>query len=335
MKLEQQDAIFYTISNARYFLGTVGLVNSLRLTGHNNEIVVLECGLTPSQRQLLTPHCTLFESPKISIANPTLFKPFLSLLNPKGIVVLIDSDMIVTRSLEPILSLAEQGEICAYADPEAERWFAQWQQLFALPCQPRHQTYVCAGFVAFSAAHWPDLLKHWWQACETISSHPTLYEGASNDLPSAQADQDALNALLMSEIPKEALAVQPPEEMRYWGRLQTVQVENLQTLECTYSRRAVKILHADGPTKPWETQAWQQGRVQYNAYVRLLRRLLVSSDVALRVSPQEPLWLRPGTVGQLSMLSLYILNKCKRFLTKGKLFTKRLLQHELSKPSTS
>ena len=195
--LEENDReiTFYTISDDRYFLGVVGLTNSLRLTGHHNNLVVLDCGLTQSQLELLRPHCSMIEMSRELATNPTLFKPFHYLLKPKGIVVIIDSDMIVTRSLEPILNLDKNGKICAFPDPENNRWFREWHQLFSLSSEPRHQTYVNAGFLAFSTRYWPNLPERWWQSCERILIHPTVAEGVI-DGPSAQADQDALNALL-------------------------------------------------------------------------------------------------------------------------------------------
>jgi hypothetical protein len=40
----------YTVSDHRYFLGTVALLNSLSLTGTVGELVVLDAGLRPKQR---------------------------------------------------------------------------------------------------------------------------------------------------------------------------------------------------------------------------------------------------------------------------------------------
>ncbi|NJQ96832.1 MAG: hypothetical protein HC784_02240 [Hydrococcus sp. CSU_1_8] len=99
-----RNVTFTPFSDARYFPGVVALLNSLRLTGHQHRLVILDCGLTPNQRESLQTHCTLFEMPKVLASNPTLFKPFPNLLNPTGTVVIIDSDMIVTRSLQKHLS---------------------------------------------------------------------------------------------------------------------------------------------------------------------------------------------------------------------------------------
>jgi hypothetical protein len=150
---------FFTISNDKYFPGLVGLLNSLKLMGHNEPVVVGDCGLTAAQRELLAPHCKLFELNSQLVRNPTQYKPFPFLLRPQGTIVLIDSDMIVTRSLGPALALAAQGKICVFPDPDHDTWWAEWQEIFGLPCAPRKQTYVTAGFLAFSASFWPELLE--------------------------------------------------------------------------------------------------------------------------------------------------------------------------------
>ena len=48
-------AAFYCVADERYFLGAVGMINSLRLLGHDEPAFVLDCGLTASQRTLLSP----------------------------------------------------------------------------------------------------------------------------------------------------------------------------------------------------------------------------------------------------------------------------------------
>ena len=96
-------ATFYTIANARYFLGLVALLNSLRLKGHDEELVVLDEGLTPEQRERLEPHVTLVELPRERLsATPCSPKPYpRPCSSPTGVVTLIDSDMIVTQPLAP------------------------------------------------------------------------------------------------------------------------------------------------------------------------------------------------------------------------------------------
>ena len=38
-------AAFYCVADERYFLGAVGMLNSLRLLGHAEPIYVLDCGV--------------------------------------------------------------------------------------------------------------------------------------------------------------------------------------------------------------------------------------------------------------------------------------------------
>ena len=85
--MSSRAATFYAVSDARYFPALVALLNSLRLTGHRNELVVGDCGLTPSQRDRLRPHCTLVEISRDVATHPALFKPFAHLLNPTGTIV--------------------------------------------------------------------------------------------------------------------------------------------------------------------------------------------------------------------------------------------------------
>jgi hypothetical protein len=305
---DSHDLTFYTIGNAPYFPGVVALLNSLRVVGHHHELVVLDCGFTPQQRSSLSQHCTLVQCPSDQVTNPTLFKAFPYLLDATGIVVIIDSDIVVTKSLQGLTNLANQGKICAFPDPEYDRWFAGWQQLFGLRAELRRQMYVNAGFLVFDASHWPHLLERWWQACQAIKFHPTIAEGAP-DGPSSQADQDALNAILMSEVPLDALALQPEEEAPTASALwRDVHVVNTQTLACIYRGYTTMLLHNSGSPKPWETRAWK--RIRHNAYVRLLHRLLYNEDMVFRMNPEElPIWLRPGILGQISIFGVDMLNR--------------------------
>jgi hypothetical protein len=284
---------FYTVSDARFFLGTVGLLNSLRLVGHTEPLVILDCGLTDTQRALLAPHCQVVPFARDRVANPMLLKPFAKLLAPRGVVAILDSDMVLTQSLAPVLTWAAQGKICAFVDPLATRWFAEWETLFALPAPPRRQPYLNAGCVVLSTAHWPALLDQWWAACERSWVRPTLYEGADyQHAPTAGGDQDALNAVLMSCVPADAIVTLPREQAAARAELGAgVTITDLATLACTYRGQPTLLLHGSGKYKPWDALGWLL--VPASPYVRLLRRLLTGPDVAVRVPPAAlPAWLR-------------------------------------------
>ena len=304
-----QDATFYAVSDSRYFPGLVALVNSIRLTGHDHRIVVGDCGLRPEQRELLASHCTVLDLPRNMAANPVVLKPFPYLAEPDGVAVLIDADMIVTGSLDPIIGMAAEGKVCAFPDPESKRWFPEWRELFDLPANPRRQTYVCAGFVAFSTVHFPDLLERWWHCSVRVPAHRTLGGGAPNSDPLAQADQDALNALLMSEVRPEALKVLPIEAMPTWSGLARTRVVDARTLACALHDTPTLVLHAAGTGKPWDPQrGWK--RLKRDAYVILARRLLLGPDVPIRLRPgQLPLWLQAGVGGELALRTIDTLNR--------------------------
>ena len=293
---QQTGCTFFTVSDSGYFLGLVGLINSLRLTGHQSPIVVADCGLTSDQRALLKGHVTLLQLPEDVVINPGQYKAFAHLLKPEGVVVIIDSDMLVTKSLEPVVRLAILGKICLFPDPESDRWFGEWQEIFELADPPRRQTYGCSGFVAFSAAFWPDLLCHWWHACARINGHPTYQEGV-HDGPTAQGDQDALNAILMSTYPAGAMHLLPEGEQVFRWDFPAVTVTDRSTLGCRHRGIQPAILHACMVPKPW-----QQRGVRRNAYVELLRYALTSGDNAVRLPRDSlPLWAQAGLLPEISL----------------------------------
>ena len=285
-------ATFYTIADAGFFPGLVALLNSLRLTGNSGELVVLDLGLTPAQRSLVEPHVTLVELPEGLAGRPMLLKAYPHELGATGTIVVIDSDMIVARSLADIVALAGEGRICAYPDHRShhDRWFAEWGKELELRAPLRRRKYLNAGFLALSTEHWPDLLGRWWELCGRVplDQHFGRYEQ-----PFWAGDQDVLNAILASEVPVEALAELPAEEEAYPDDLLEVEVVDTQTLRCELGGRPTTILHyALGP-KAWQQKAWV--RLRDDAYVRLLPRLLFGDDVAVRLEPKSvPLWLRPG-----------------------------------------
>jgi hypothetical protein len=318
-----QSVTFYTVCDDKYFPGLVGLLNSLRLMGHDDPLVVGDCGLTAIQRKLLAPHCTLFELSRDLVKNPTYYKPFPFLLKPHGTVVFIDSDMIVTKNLSAAVTAAAEGKISAFPDPEQDRWFAEWQEIFDLRSAPRHQTYVCAGFLVFSTTYWPYLLERWWEACARIRALPTYQEGGQSSDPGGQGDQDALNALLMSEVPSDALSLLPSDEQVFSWQFDRVDSVDAEALVCEYMGRQPSILHASLVPKPWMSRG-----VRRNVYLHFLRRLLTAPDVTLSVPPHLlGIWLRQGVASELACYGLPYVNKVhpRRALSLFRRLRKRFL----------
>ncbi len=304
----EADVVLYTVADSRFFPGLVALVNSLRLQGHGEPVVVLDCGLTLQQKRRLAGQCRLVPFDRSQATSPAMFKPFAYLLQPRGVVAVVDSDVIVTGRLSEVFERARQGRICAAPDPEEGRWFPEWADLFGLRSPLRRGRYVNSGFVVFSVERWPDLLGRWWEACRRIWSHAWLYDPGAQEGPSLQADQDALNAILMSEVPPDALWCLPREMAPIGDQARCVQVVDVESLRCRCRGKPVAFLQSVGACKPWDRPYWK--RLRGEAYVVLLRRLLVGPGLAVRVDPGElPVWLRPGFVGSAAWRVLVSANR--------------------------
>ena len=302
-----KDAIcFYTICNSNYFTGLIALINSLELAGHSNPIVIGDCGLTMAQRDLLLGYdrCRLFRLDRSLVHNPTQFKAFAHLAGVHEIAILIDSDIIVTANLAYVVDEARSGKICAFPNPDDRRWFAEWKEIFGLAAEPRRQTYVCAGFVAFSVKHFPNLLAQWWEACRRISSHPTVQESGDLHGPTSQADQDALNAVLMTEYPTEALSLLPLNLQPGRQEFPYIKIVNYQTLACEIFGERCVMLHAALSPKPWV----RKGVIRDVCFLFLLRLLLWPDvEVTMPVTMLDG-FLSPGMAGVFERYSLYLEN---------------------------
>ena len=307
------DTTFFTLADERFFPGVVCLLNSLRLSGNDVELVILDIGLSANQRERLAPHARLVEPSAEVREAPLLMKPFPHTLDPQGTVVVIDSDMMVTRPLDPVLELAERGKVCMFADIEdqRDRFIPEWREAFGLAAPLRRRRYMNAGFIAHSRRHWPDLLRRYWELCSRIPRDRTLVSGADYDQPFWGGDQDAINALLMSEVDSDAVVELPQAEGPSPELMHDVRVLDERTLRCELNGHLPYLLHYWGGPKPWQPRAWM--RVTRDAYVRLLPRVLLAPDAPVRMRRDElPLWLRPGPAGRVTLALLSTLNRGAR-----------------------
>lgn len=306
----ERRATYYTVSDRGYFPGTVAMINSLHITGNAGEIVVLDRGLTDRQRTTLGSHCRLVRLEDIdedAARHPYMTKPFPHLLNASGVAVVIDGDMILTQNLDGILAQAADGKICVFEDTTVPaRRFVEWEQDLELHAPVRQQTYVNSGFVAFSIDHVPDFLARWWELCAKV---PAGWENARS--PYYFPDQDALNALLMSEVPADRLHVLPKTQAPAFGDLKRTRVADAGSLASTMNGRATALLHNAGPVKPWDPSKWY--RLQRNAYLKVLPRVLFADDVPIRIRPEDvPPWLRGGAGARAQRAGLSVLSEFSR-----------------------
>jgi hypothetical protein len=284
------DPTYYTIADAPFFPGLVALLNSLRLSGNRGELVVLDRGLEDRQRELLAPHATVVQLPDKQVAHPAVLKAYPQAFDPTGIVIIIDADMMVVQRLDWVVERAVAGRICLFPDPIPERLFPEWADILELRAPVRRGTYLNAGFVAFDAERWPTLLPRWWELCARIPSDQLYIDQA---LPFWAADQDALNALLFSELPVDAVDELPVHGEAYPEQLLRVRVQDPETLASALDGQPTTILHYSLGPKVWQRFGWL--RLRNDAYVRLLPRVLFAPDVTLRLDPRKlPFRLRSG-----------------------------------------
>lgn len=294
---------YFTVSDERFFLGTVALLNSLRLTGNEGPLVVLDVGLREGQRARLAKHARIV--PRPDGLSRSQFKAFPLLVEPTGVVVIIDSDMIVTRSLSYIIDLAEEGGICVFPDhsSQADRWFEEWETVLQLRSPPRRQTFVNGGFIALSTAQRPDFLERLWEISGRVPGSGARSGGDADTGPFTGGDQDPLNALLMSEVPADALALLPAAQEAHPDDLADTRIIDARTLACALHGGRTTLLHYSMGPKAWDRRGWIRAR--RDAYVRLFGRVVCGEDVALRMEPGAlPLWLRPGPAGNIVLMLL-------------------------------
>src|SRR5687768_14446223 len=106
---------FYTVADARFFPGVVALLNSLRLSGNEGELVVLDRGLARSQRERLEQHANVVDL-RDEARHAAFAKPFPRFLEVKGVIVLVDSDVLIVSGLDHVLPPAAAGKICVFPE---------------------------------------------------------------------------------------------------------------------------------------------------------------------------------------------------------------------------
>jgi hypothetical protein len=302
--------VFYAIADASFFIGTVALVNSLRLTGNGGPVVVLDTGLRPEQRSFLERECRVAPV-ELDPGLLTVFvKPYVGALERTRTVILIDTDVIVTASLAGLVAEAQTGKICAFreAAPDDDRHFPEWEQLFGLRARPRQQPYASGSFLALSMERWHWLTQRWWEICQAVqeerSKRPFLLrrEDVLVD-PVGFNEQDVLNALLRSEVPDEDVLLVEHQLAPSWHDRRRVDVLDAASLRCAVDGLETLYLHCTGVVKPW--QRWGWSRDSFDAFVKLLPRVLVADDVPLRLAPGDvPAWLRGGVSGRAAWATL-------------------------------
>ena len=289
-KAGRSPVAFYCVSNERYFLGAVGMLNSLRLMGHSEPVFLLDCGLTAQQREILSPHVTLVVGPREP--GPHMLKTVAPLKHPADTTVLIDVDMIVTRPFTDLLKAASQGKIVAFKNNLEQRFIAEWGKLLDLG-PIRRQPYLSSGLVFLGGSPGEEVVRLLDDRQKRVDFDLTYPRRNVPDYPFVLLEQDVLNPILASRVERERivaldnrLAPEPP--------FSGLRVLDEATLRCEYEDGAEPyVLHFLGVRKAWYGPAYR------DAYSRLLTRLLVGADVAVKVPKGElPLRMRDGVLAR-------------------------------------
>jgi hypothetical protein len=276
---------FYCVSDGGYFLGAVGLINSLRLVGHTEPIYLLDCGLTAAHRELLEPHVTMVDPPRQ--APPWLLKTHAPLRHPAEVMVLIDADMIVTRPLTDLIAQASHGCVVAFQN-NMDRFVPEWGELLDLG-PIRREPYLCAGLVAMDRSPGEEVLRLTKDRSTAVDFDKTFWRDNVPGYPFLYGDQDVFNPVLASRVEQDQI-VALDHRLSPAIPFEGLAVTDAATLRCAYEDGVEPyVLHYLWPPKPWQEPAYD------GVYSRLLRRLLCGPDIAVRVPRRDiPLRLRTG-----------------------------------------
>jgi hypothetical protein len=277
-------AAFYCVSDDRFFLGAVGMINSLRLVGHREPIFLLDCGLTSDQRKLLATEVTVLPGP--GDVPPYLLKTIAPLRHPSDVMVLIDADMIVVRSLANLIEQASVGGVVAFQN-DRDRFVPGWGELLDLGV-PSRAPYVSSGLVFLGGSLGRGVIDLMDDRQDRIDFELTYYGKRDPDYPFLYPEQDVINAILSTrEEPARIarldhrLAATPP----YRG----LRLLDRGTLRSAYSDGTQPYVLHQFVRKPWLEPMY------HGIYPQLLARLLLAEDVAIRVPEGDvPLRMRGG-----------------------------------------
>jgi len=277
-------AAFYCVSDARYFLGAVGMLNSLRLLGHLEPVYLLDCGLTPHQRELLEPHATLVPAP--SEAPPWLLKTVAPLRHPAEVMVLIDADIVATRSLAELIERAAEPRVIAVAN-DTDRFVPEWGELLGLG-KVRRQPYLSSGLVFLGHPLGEEVLRLMAELQDRVDFDRTFWRANVPDYPFLYGDQDVLNAILASRTDRERVTALPNRLVPN-PPFKGLRVIDEAALRCAYRDGTEPYAVHHFATKPWLEPT------HHGVYSRLLRRLLTGADLAVPIREEElPMRLRSG-----------------------------------------
>jgi hypothetical protein len=322
LKPTNSTSAFYAVADSRHFLGLVGMINSLRLVGHDEPIFVADLGLSDSERRVLADQVTLVAVPDAKA--PHLAKTAVPLLQPSDVMVLVDADLVVTRPLTELIESARTGRVVAFADQLRDRFDERWAELLDLG-QVRPRPYLNSGVVVMDRIIGISLLEQVAAGCTRVDPRKSCANpNGRPDYPFYYLDQDVFNAVLSAFEPERvqalehALAPIPPFD--------GLRLVDETRLRCAYRDGLEPYVLHHIRDKPWLSAT------RWNLYSRLLARLLLQPDVAIQLERDRvPLRLRDGRLGWIEKRRCGTIAWLKR--VRGKLGVRRALARHLARNS--
>ncbi|HEX6116100.1 MAG TPA: hypothetical protein VFY99_03300 [Solirubrobacterales bacterium] len=277
----------YCVTGRDFFPGAVALLNSLRLLGHAEPFVVCDCGMEARQRELLAPHAEIVPAPRGG--PPSLLKFAAPLSRRAEVMILLDADVIVTRPLGELIESASSGSLVAFRN-DRDRWFSEWGELLGLGEVPRGP-YLTSSALFFGGSAGDRVMALAEERQLAIDADETWLGGGGEERdPLYYLDQDVVNAVARARL-------RPDEVVAYPARLAPIppfgglRLVDAGRLRCAYEDGTEPYLLHHASRKPWLVA------MRSNVYSRLLTRLLLADDVALRLPSAElPVRLRTGAL---------------------------------------
>jgi hypothetical protein len=278
--------VFYTATDARHFVGAVGLVNSLRLAGHDQPIVVTDIGMTEPQRRAMEAAAEILDGE--DTAHGVLAKPFGPLTHPAEVMVVLDADVLVLRPLDSLIDDARDGKLVFFENDDPTRFFAEWS---AIGTPLRRLPYVIAGHYLGPGPELIDLLSRQVAFQDELDHGATHFGGGDESAPYYFADQDILNAMLMTVVAPEIQVRIDRELSPAWPFTDVVHRGGL---ECVTRDGRVPLLLHHILRKPWLAS------LPPNPYVDVLRYVLHHPEAPIALEPEMlPLRLRDSRLSKL------------------------------------
>jgi hypothetical protein len=282
-------AAFYCVADERYFLGAVGMINSLRLVGHAEPIYLLDCGLTEQQRQRLAGEANVVSGPRA--APPWLLKTIAPLRNPAEVMILIDADVVATRSLADPIARAAGGRVVAFRN-DTDRFLPEWGELLDLG-RIRREPYVTSGLVMLGGAEGAQVLELLDDRQQRVDIELGFYGRRVGSYPFLYPEQDVLNAVLCGR-PEPSRIVRLENRLAANPPYRGLRVRDSEALRCAYPDGTEPYVLHQFVRKPWLEPTY------HSPYSRLLARALLGDDVAIPVDEREvPLRMRDGLIARL------------------------------------